>query len=59
MHTISVVEKLCDVQSAAGGPRRSLAQPGELGSHDMILSLMSKKLLAILGIVMRHAQNMT
>lgn len=57
-HTMSIVEKLCDVQSTAGGPRQGLTELSEYRGHDMVLVKMSKKLLTVLSVIMRHTQNM-
>lgn len=37
-HTMSIVEKLCDVQSTAGRPRQGLTELSEYRGHDMVLA---------------------
>ncbi len=57
-HTMSIVKKLCDVQSTAGRPRQGLTELSVYRGHDMVLAKMSKKPLTVLSVIMRHAQNM-
>ena len=54
---MSVVKELCDVEGAAGRPRRRLVEADEQRGHQVMSSQISKQPLAGLGVVVRHAQH--
>lgn len=56
---MSVVKELCDVESAAGRPRRTLVEAHKQRRHQVMSSQISKQSLTGLGVIMRHAQHMT
>lgn len=56
--TVSVVEELCDVESAAQRPRRTPVEADEQRSHEVMSSQISEQLLTGFGVIVRHAQHM-
>lgn len=57
--TVSIVEELCDVQGAAGGPRPSLIEVNEQRGHHVVIPQGPEQLLTVLRVIMRHAEHVT
>lgn len=55
---MTIVKELCDIECTTGGPGQLLHEAGVNWSHNIVLGQISKILLTVLGIIMRHAHHM-